>query len=107
MKIMQSEIMSKPEQFVEPDPELPLALLDQKEVYFLYCYNFCLAFDALITPYTVILMKQAGKKLVLITNSDFHYTDKMMRHSFNRFLPNDMGWRDLFEIVSSYKLLLQ
>ena len=24
--------MSKPEQFVEPDPELPLALLDQKEV---------------------------------------------------------------------------
>lgn len=28
----QSEIMSKPELFVEPDPELPLALLDQKEV---------------------------------------------------------------------------
>lgn len=25
--------MSKPELFVEPDPELPLALLDQKEVY--------------------------------------------------------------------------
>lgn len=24
--------MSKPELFVEPDPELPLALLDQKEV---------------------------------------------------------------------------
>ncbi|KEH32385.1 cytosolic purine 5-nucleotidase [Medicago truncatula] len=42
---------------------------------------------------------KAGKKLVLITNSDFHYTDKMMRHSFNRFLPNDMGWRDLFDIV--------
>ncbi|KAI5415438.1 hypothetical protein KIW84_040758, partial [Lathyrus oleraceus] len=69
---LKSEIMSKPEQFVEPDPELPLALLDQKE---------------------------AGKKLVLITNSDFLYTDKMMRHSFNRFLPNDMGWRDLFDIV--------
>ena len=31
--ILQSEIMSKPELFVEPDPELPLALLDQKEVY--------------------------------------------------------------------------
>ena len=26
--------MSKPELFVEPDPELPLALLDQKEVMF-------------------------------------------------------------------------
>ncbi|XP_040990386.1 5'-nucleotidase domain-containing protein 4-like isoform X1 [Juglans microcarpa x Juglans regia] len=69
---LKSEIMSKPELFVEPDPELPLALLDQKE---------------------------AGKKLLLITNSDYHYTDKMMQHSFNRFLPNDMGWRDLFDIV--------
>ncbi|KAF5806246.1 putative 5'-nucleotidase [Helianthus annuus] len=69
---LKSEIMSKPELFVEPDPELPLALLDQKE---------------------------AGKKLLLITNSDYIYTDKMMRHSFNRFLPNDMNWRDLFEMV--------
>ncbi|KAJ6980796.1 5'-nucleotidase domain-containing protein 4-like isoform X1 [Populus alba x Populus x berolinensis] len=69
---LKSEIMSKPELFVEPDPELPLALLDQKE---------------------------AGKKLLLITNSDYHYTDKMMKHSFNRSLPNDMGWRDLFDIV--------
>ncbi|KAL9671670.1 hypothetical protein QQ045_009240 [Rhodiola kirilowii] len=69
---LKSEIMSRPELFVEPDPELPLALLDQKE---------------------------AGKKLVLITNSDYHYTDKMMKHSFNKFLPNDMGWRDLFEMV--------
>lgn len=31
---LQSEIMSKPELFVEPDPQLPLALLDQKEVIF-------------------------------------------------------------------------
>ncbi|XP_039071346.1 5'-nucleotidase domain-containing protein 4-like [Hibiscus syriacus] len=69
---LKSEIMSKPELFVEPDPELPLALLDQKE---------------------------AGKKLLLITNSDYQYTDKMMRHSFNRFLPNDIGWRDLFDMV--------
>ncbi|KAK1407816.1 hypothetical protein QVD17_39443 [Tagetes erecta] len=69
---LKSEIMSKPELFVEPDPDLPLALLDQKE---------------------------AGKKLLLITNSDYIYTDKMMRHSFNRFLPNDMNWRDLFEMV--------
>ena len=32
LAFIQSEIMSKPELFVEPDPELPLALLDQKEV---------------------------------------------------------------------------
>ncbi|XP_071940179.1 uncharacterized protein [Coffea arabica] len=69
---LKSEIMSKPELFVEPDPELPLALVDQKE---------------------------AGKRLLLITNSDYHYTDKMMQHSFNRFLPNDMSWRDLFDMV--------
>lgn len=69
---LKNEIMSKPELFVEPDPELPLALLDQKE---------------------------AGKRLLLITNSDYHYTDKMMQHSFNRYLPNDMSWRDLFEMV--------
>lgn len=50
-------------------------------------------------------MKQAGKKLLLITNSDYIYTDKMMRHSFNRFLPNDMGWRDLFDIVSCIFIL--
>ncbi|KAK3011962.1 hypothetical protein RJ639_012544 [Escallonia herrerae] len=69
---LKSEIMSKPELFIEPDPELPLALLDQKE---------------------------AGKRLLLIANSDYHYTDKMMQHSFNRFLPNDMDWRELFDMV--------
>ncbi|WOL11784.1 5'-nucleotidase domain-containing protein 4 isoform X1 [Canna indica] len=69
---LKNEIMAKPERFVEPDPELPLALLDQKE---------------------------AGKKLLLITNSDYHYTNKMMQHAFNRFLPNDMDWRELFEMV--------
>ncbi|NP_001131882.1 uncharacterized LOC100193261 [Zea mays] len=69
---LKREIMAEPDRFVEPDPELPLALLDQKE---------------------------AGKKLLLITNSDFHYTNKMMNHAFNRFLPNDVGWRDLFEMV--------
>lgn len=50
-------------------------------------------------------MCQAGKKLLLITNSDYHYTNKMMQHSFNRFLPNDMGWRELFDIVSQPLLL--
>lgn len=32
--------MSKPELFVEPDPELPLALLDQKEVFPHCCYYY-------------------------------------------------------------------
>eukprot|EP01018_Ginkgo_biloba_P025931 Gb_02845 [translate_table: standard] len=69
---LKNEIITEPERFVEPEPELPLALLDQKE---------------------------AGKRLLLITNSDYHYTNKMMHHAFNKFLPNDMDWRNLFEMV--------
>jgi HAD superfamily 5'-nucleotidase-like hydrolase len=76
--ILKQEIMSNPEKFVELDPELPLALLDQKE---------------------------AGKKLMVITNSDWEYANSMMSYTFDRFLPNEMTWRDLFEltIVSSRK----
>lgn len=33
--LLQAEIINNPELFVEPDPELPLALLDQKEVIYL------------------------------------------------------------------------
>lgn len=93
--------MSKPELFVEPDPELPLALLDQKEV-FSYSFLFIKCFKSLyfLLLTSIFFVHQAGKKLLLITNSDYHYTDKMMRHSFNRFLPNDMGWRDLFDMVN-------
>ncbi|XP_020268828.1 cytosolic purine 5'-nucleotidase-like isoform X1 [Asparagus officinalis] len=69
---LKSEIMAEPEWFVKPDTELPFALLNQKE---------------------------AGKRLLLITNSDYHYTNKMMHYAFNRFLPNDMTWRDLFDIT--------
>lgn len=69
---LKDEIINEPERFVEPDPELPSALLDQKE---------------------------AGKRLILITNSDYHYTNKMMQHAFNQFLPNNMDWRALFDMV--------
>ncbi|MCO5561073.1 hypothetical protein L7F22_014694 [Adiantum nelumboides] len=69
---LKNEIINEPERFVELDPELPLALLDQKE---------------------------AGKRLLLITNSDYHYTNKMMQHAFNRFLPDNMDWRALFDMV--------
>lgn len=69
---LKNEIINEPERFVELDSELPLALLDQKE---------------------------AGKRLILITNSDYHYTNKMMQHAFNRFLPDAMDWRALFDMV--------
>ena len=69
---LKKEIMNEPERFIEEDPLLPLALLDQKD---------------------------AGKKLLLITNSDYEYTEKMMAYSYNKFLPSGMTWRSLFDVV--------
>jgi hypothetical protein len=69
---LKAEIINNPELFIEPDPELPLALLDQKE---------------------------AGKRLLLITNSDYLYTNKMMQYAFDKYLPDGMSWRTLFDMV--------
>ncbi|EYF07872.1 HAD-IG family 5'-nucleotidase [Chondromyces apiculatus] len=69
---LKDEIVSDPDRFVEPDPETPLALLDQKH---------------------------AGKRLLLITNSEWSYTRAMMRYAFDRFLPEGVTWRDLFDVV--------
>ena len=69
--VLKSEIMNNPERFVEADPEMPKALLDQKK---------------------------AGKKLMLITNSGWEYTRFMMSYAVSRFLPEGMSWHDIFEI---------
>jgi HAD superfamily 5'-nucleotidase-like hydrolase len=76
--VMKAEIMANPEDYVDLDPDMPLALLDQKE---------------------------AGKRLVVITNSEWSYTKFMLSYAFDQFLPGDMTWQDLFEItvVSSRK----
>jgi HAD superfamily 5'-nucleotidase-like hydrolase len=69
---LKGEIVADPERFVDPDPETPVALLDQK---------------------------QAGKKVILITNSDWQYTKAMMAYTFDQFLPESMNWRDLFDLI--------
>ena len=53
------------------------------------------------SDFTVIAMDQrhAGKRLLLITNSDWTYTRSMMAYALDRFLPDTMTWRDLFDIV--------
>ncbi len=33
--------------------------------------------------------------------ADFHYTDKMMSFAYDRFLPDGMKWRDMFDMVRS------
>ncbi len=69
---LKQEIIDDPDRFVDLDPEIPLALLDQHH---------------------------AGKKLLLITNSEWHYTQAMMSYAFDRFLPAGMSWRELFDMV--------
>ncbi|NNE43613.1 MAG: HAD family hydrolase, partial [Gemmatimonadetes bacterium] len=60
-----------PDRFVVLDPELPVALMDQKK---------------------------AGKKLLLITNSEWSYAQSMMEYAFDRYLKG-MTWRDLFDVI--------
>lgn len=36
---------------------------------------------------------------MLITNSDYHYTNEMMSFAYNRFMPHGSTWRDLFDMV--------
>ncbi len=69
---LKAGIAADPDAYVERDPELPLTLLDQRE---------------------------AGKRLLLITNSDWPYTNLMMTYTVDPFLPAGTTWRDLFEVV--------
>ena len=69
---LKTQIIADPDSFVVLDPETPLTLLDQRH---------------------------AGKKLLLITNSDWSYTRAMMAYAFDRFLPEGMTWRELFDLV--------
>lgn len=69
---LKAEIIEDPARFVDLDPEIPLALLDQKE---------------------------AGKTLLLITNSEWAYTAPMLAYCLDPFLPGSMTWRDLFDIA--------
>ena len=69
---LKAEIIADPDRFVELDPDTPMALLDQRH---------------------------AGKKLLLITNSEWDYSRAMMEYAFDRYLPNGMTWRELFDIV--------
>lgn len=69
---LKAEILARPDLYVDLDPDLPLALLDQKA---------------------------SGKKLMMVTNSEWHYSNAMMTFAFDRFLPTGMHWRDLFAVI--------
>ena len=43
--------------------------------------------------------RQAGKKLFLLTNSPWYYTDELMKYMLEGFNPNYASWRDYWDIV--------
>ncbi len=69
---LKAEVLADPARFVEDDPETALTLLDQKN---------------------------AGKKLMLVTNSEWAYANAMMQYAVGRFLPEGDSWRSLFDVI--------
>jgi HAD superfamily 5'-nucleotidase-like hydrolase len=69
---LKHEIVRNPEKFVDVDDKLPLTLLD---------------------------LKHSGKTLLLITNSEWSYTNAMMSYAFDARLPKGQTWRNLFSLV--------
>jgi len=69
---LKAEIVQAPEGYVDLDPDLAPALLD---------------------------LRDAGKRLLLITNSEWPYTKAMMSFALDRFLPRGTTWQSLFDLV--------
>ncbi len=69
---LKADIIENPERFVDLDPGLVPTLIDQRA---------------------------AGKQLLLITNSDWSYSQRMMAYCVDRFCPPGKTWRDLFDLV--------
>ena len=59
---LKADIMADPEPYIVLDPQAPQALLDQL---------------------------QAGKRLMLISNSEWNYAQRIMSYAYDRFLPPD------------------
>jgi HAD superfamily 5'-nucleotidase-like hydrolase len=70
--LLKEQISADPEPYVDLDPDAALTLLDQKH---------------------------AGKRLMLISNSEWSYMQPVMAYAFDRYLPAGTSWRDLFELV--------
>lgn len=69
---LKQAILADPERFVDLDPDGVLALVDQLK---------------------------AGKRLMLVTNSEWEYTVRIMEYAFDPYLPAGMNWRDLFAAI--------
>ena len=70
--MLKDEILKDPARYVVEDTEIPLTLLDQKH---------------------------AGKKILLITNSEWEFVSGIMAYTFDPQLRDGMIWRDLFDMI--------
>lgn len=70
--VLKEDVLGDPDRFISLDGDIVASLLDQKH---------------------------AGKRLMLITNSDWSFANEMMTYTFDRFLPGGQTWRDLFGTV--------
>ncbi len=46
--------------------------------------------------------KRHGKKIFIVTNSDFHYSKLLLDYAINPFLKEHKSWHDLFEYVITF-----
>ncbi len=69
---LKGEIAADPDRFIEDDPDLVQTLRDQR---------------------------MAGKHLMLITNSEWEYADRILTHVFDPHMGDTATWRDLFDTV--------
>lgn len=69
---LKSEIAAEPDRFIEADPDVVQTLRDQRA---------------------------AGKHLMLITNSDWEYADRILSHVFNPHMDDGETWRHMFDTV--------
>ncbi len=70
--MLKAEILADPERFIDPNPDIVPTLVDQR---------------------------LAGKKIVLITNSDWAYTRATMARAVDPYCAPGTTWRDLFDLV--------
>ncbi len=69
---LKRDVIAHPERFIQADALAAQTLLDQK---------------------------RSGKKLLLITNSEWSFVKPVMDYAYSPYLPEDMTWEDLFELV--------
>ncbi|MBM65683.1 MAG: HAD family hydrolase [Myxococcales bacterium] len=69
---LKRDVIAQPERYIQADPMAAQTLLDQK---------------------------RAGKKLLLITNSEWGFVKPVMDHAYGPYLPEDMPWEALFDLI--------